>query len=270
MNNPFNSNDRYGNQQGPVVIPPQGNVNENSPSSGAMGFQFSKEELQVLKECDIEALVQRSIPIGTTFGVATWAAIQRGFLAPSVKFGSGPKVLAAVVVGYFVGKVSYQQKCAEKVMRLPNSKLAEALRRRRKGEFFETFTQEGGLSLAPFSSSTDVYTDENLKHNQQNSLDLDVDRPANFGLDDTYRPSIDTPDRNFDDNLPLEPPKSSVTYEELRRKNREDHERRLNQPFNRQVNRNESPTVQRASQPQERDEVNRQSGVQNKYGDVWK
>lgn len=198
-----------------------------------MGFSFSPEELAVLKECDMEAMIQRSIPLGTGFGVATWAAIQRGYLSASPKFGAGPKVLAAVVTGYFLGKLSYQQQCAEKIMRLPNSRLAEALRRRRKGEFFENFTSDGGVSLAPFSSATDVYTDENMKARQQNSLDIDLDRPANFGLDDTYRPSLDSPERNFNDNLPLEPPKNSVTYEELRRKNREDYDRRLQQPFSR-------------------------------------
>lgn len=196
-----------------------------------MGFQFSAEELAVLKECDMEAMIQRSIPLGTGFGVATWAAVQRGFLSSSPKFGAGPKVLAAVVTGYFLGKLSYQTQCAEKIMRLPNSRLAEALRRRRGGEFFESFSPSGGVSLAPFSSATDVYTDENMKEKHQNSLDIDVDRPSNSGLDDTFRPSLDSPDRNFNDNLPLEPPKNSVTYEELRRKNREDYDRRLQQPF---------------------------------------
>lgn len=200
-----------------------------------MGFQFSAEELAVLKECDMEAMIQRSIPLGTGFGVATWAAIQRGFLSASPKFGAGPKVVAAVVTGYFVGKLSYQQQCAEKIMRLPNSRLAEALRRRKKGEFFEKFTPDGGLSLAPFSSAADVYTDENMKTDSHSSLDIDVNRPANFGLDDNFRPSIDNPDRNFNDNLPLEPPKNSVTYEELRRQNRDDYDKRLQQPFSRLV-----------------------------------
>lgn len=196
-----------------------------------MGFQFSPEELAVLKECDMEAMIQRSIPLGTGFGVATWAAIQRGFLSASPKFGAGPKVLAAVITGYFLGKLSYQQQCAEKIMRLPNSRLAEALRKRKKGEFFENFSSDGGMSLAPFSSPAEVYTDEQMKSSNHSSLDLDVDRPSNFGLDDTFRPSLDSPEKNFNDNLPLEPPKNSVTYEELRRKNRDDYDRRLQQPF---------------------------------------
>lgn len=230
-----------------------------------MGLQFSPEELKVLKECDVESLLQRSIPLGVGFGVGTWYAAQKGF----IKSGSGAKIFGACLVGYFLGKLSYQQKCAEKIMRLPNSKLAEMLRRRKKGEFFESFTPDGGLSLAPFSSATDVYTDENMKQHQQNALDLDVDRPSNFGLDDTFRPTIDTPDRNFNDNLPLEPPKSSVSYEELRRRNREEHDRRMQQPFSSRpaAPRDETPIINRA--PPERDEF-QQSGVKNRYGDVWK
>lgn len=43
MNNPFNSNDQWANQGGPVVIPPQGNApGVNPPSSGAVrGFNFA-------------------------------------------------------------------------------------------------------------------------------------------------------------------------------------------------------------------------------------
>lgn len=79
-------------------------------------------------------------------------------------------------------------------MELPNSRLAEALKRKKKGEFFERINPAGGLSMAPFSGTTDVYTDENLKEvdpfkssGPSNSLDLDIDRPFNSGLDDTYR-----------------------------------------------------------------------------------
>lgn len=237
-----------------------------------MGFQFSQEELAVLRECDIEAMFQRSFPLGTGFGLATWAACQRGFFSVSPRFGAAPKVFGAVIFGYFLGKLSYQSKCAEKIMKLPNSRLAEALRRRKKGEFFENFTGDGAMSLAPFSSATDVYTDENMKSasKQENSLDFDVDRRTwSDGLDDTQRPSIDTPDRNFNDNLPLEPPKSSATYEELRRKNRDDYDKRMQAPFaSRSLNRDEAPLVNRS--PPERDESFQQGGAKNKYGDVWK
>jgi hypothetical protein len=45
----------------------------------------------------------------------------------------------AAIIGYFLGKISYQSKCAEMMMRLPNSQLGEALRQRRmKGTLQET------------------------------------------------------------------------------------------------------------------------------------
>lgn len=49
-----------------------------------------------------------------------------------------------------------------------------------------------GLSLAPFAPSGDHYSDEHLKESTQGSaLDLDINRPANSGLDDVNRPSLD-------------------------------------------------------------------------------
>ena len=55
------------------------------------------------------------------------------------RFGAIPKVTASVVVGYFLGKFSYQSKCAEKLMQLPNSQIGEMLRRRRQGVLQERF-----------------------------------------------------------------------------------------------------------------------------------
>lgn len=57
-----------------------------------------------------------------------------GFLSPSAKYGAIPKVLGAVAFGYFLGKFSYQNKCAQKLMQLPNSRLAQILRQRKFGD----------------------------------------------------------------------------------------------------------------------------------------
>jgi hypothetical protein len=55
-----------------------------------------------------------------------------GFLQPNNKFGVVPKVVAAVLGGYVIGKISYQSKCAEKLMALPDSKLGQMLRQKRR------------------------------------------------------------------------------------------------------------------------------------------
>lgn len=49
----------------------------------------------------------------------------------SERFGYAPKMIGGAVVGYFLGKVSYQNACAEKLMQLPNSPIGEALRKRK-------------------------------------------------------------------------------------------------------------------------------------------
>lgn len=84
--------------------------------------------LSVLRECNRESLIQRSIPMGTGLGLLAYYCVKQGYLSGSTRFGAGPKVLLGATIGYFAGKISYQQKCAEKLMRLPNSRLAEMLR----------------------------------------------------------------------------------------------------------------------------------------------
>lgn len=73
------------------------------------------------------------------------------------------------IFGYIAGRVSYTKKCQEKMMGLPNSRFAEMLRRNahRRGNNssnWEMGTQEAGaataLSLAPFKSTVDSYSDE--------------------------------------------------------------------------------------------------------------
>lgn len=243
------------------------------------GIQFSAEDMAVIKQCEVESLMKRSIPIGTALGVATYTMIQKGILQPSAKYGPTPKVIGACILGYIIGKLSYQSVCAEKLMRLPNSQIGEMLRRR-KGGFMENFTSEGGLSMAPFSSRSqqEVYTDEGQKPQQkQQGSSLDFDRPVTFsGLDDNYRPSLDSPERNFNDNLPNEPPKHNTSYEELRLKNRDEYNRRLHAPFNQAP---VAPPPAREDQlfngrpdnnPRNDGFFAPASGLKTRYGDEWK
>lgn len=121
----------------------------------------------------------------------------------SVKYGAAPKVIIGTIIGYFIGKISYRRKCIEKFMRLPNSRLGELLRQYRDGKGFGAsaglygFGADSGLglgtSLNPFGSN-DVYSDEHLQPNRQSSsLNLDVEsRPTFAGLDDIYRPTLDS------------------------------------------------------------------------------
>ncbi|XP_044271777.1 OCIA domain-containing protein 1 [Tribolium madens] len=217
-------------------------------------YKFSPEEVRVIKECNRESFYQRCLPLGAILGVSTYYGVKTGYLRGNPRFGAFPKVTVSVIVGYFLGKFSYQSKCAEKLMQLPNSQIGEMLRRRRQGTFQESL-EPGfgpGMSLGPFSgiSSSDTYTDLG-----PGSLDLDTTRPQYDGLDDAQRPSIDNP--IYEEEMPPVQ-KHVTTYDELRKKNREEYQEKRTLSYREPA---KSPPV---SSPTPPDVSNK-----NKYGDVW-
>ncbi|CAB0014778.1 unnamed protein product [Nesidiocoris tenuis] len=191
--------------------------------------KFSNEELRVLQQCNRESFYQRSLPFSTLFGVATYWAVKSGRLLPNPRYGAVPKVAAAVTAGYLIGKISYQSICAEKLMALPDSRVGQILRNRRAGITDGPTGFTLGLpnedQIVQNLSPADKYQDHS-----KNQLDMDFDRPTSSGLDDTYRPRID----DFEIPLPAVrdgQPAPSVSYEELRRKNREEYEMQRNKLY---------------------------------------
>ncbi|XP_063702652.1 OCIA domain-containing protein 1 [Culicoides brevitarsis] len=261
------------NQPQPPVINPLAN------------YQFSSDELRVLKECERISFWQRSIPFATIAGALTYMGVKQGVLSPSKnpRLGPIPKVAFAAFFGYIAGKISYQNECAEKLMTLPNSKLAEILRQRKKGPFYGQISPDQGfgtgLALQPFSSyGGDSYSDEEAKSFKSSSLNLDDSRPTFSGLDDVYRPNLDTPPvANYDDLAPIET-KPGVTYDDLRKKNREEFYKKQGQmppPVNEQPIYRPPPVVRAPQQPspyepqQQVPQQEHESQRKNRYGDVW-
>lgn len=241
----------------------------------ALNFQFSPEELKVLQECNREAFFQRSLPLGTICGLGTWYAVQKGHLKSSVRFGAGPKVFVGITLGYFIGKLSYQSKCAEKILRLPNSRLADLIRQRRQGTAggVERLLPEQGFGagsmLSPFgpTSPSDSVTEEHYRRHPGDSFNLDVHVPQYSGLDDSGRPTIDS-DRQFEEDLqlPANPPATNKSYEELRRQNREEYMRRQQAPY-RPPTLEDAPPIRRETKSDEQQP--QQPQAKNKYGDAW-
>jgi hypothetical protein len=52
-----------------------------------MGYQFSADELRVLRQCNSESFWQRSLPLGTSLGVGTFLAAQKGIISANGRFG---------------------------------------------------------------------------------------------------------------------------------------------------------------------------------------
>nr|XP_029727575.1 OCIA domain-containing protein 1 [Aedes albopictus] len=244
----------------------------------ALNFQFSPEELKVLQECNREAFFQRSLPLGTVFGLGTYYAIQRGFLKPSVRFGAGPKVFVGITLGYFMGKLSYQSRCAEKIMRIPNSRLADMIRQRRQGggtgveRLYPDQGFSAGSMLSPFgpAAPSDSVTEQHFRN--RDSINIDVHTPSYSGLDDNARPSLDS-NRAFEEELqlPVDPPPVTKSYEELRRQNREDYARRQQAPYRPPTVLEDTPPIRREAVPPPRleDRPPQHPQMKNKYGDVY-
>ncbi|XP_058054822.1 OCIA domain-containing protein 1 [Anopheles bellator] len=257
---------------------------DGQQQTNAMNFQFSPDELRVLRECNRESFFQRSLPLGTLLGLGAWYAVNNNYLKPSARFGPAPKILVGVTLGYFIGKLSYQGKCAAKLMQLPNSRLAEMLRHRRQhgaSGMADKFLPEQGFGassmLTPFASTPTLerHADESFTNN--GSLNMDVDVPQYTGLDDSGRPTIDSMS-TLDEDLQLPPaPKASKSYEEMRRQNREEYVRRHQQQYRAPAILEDSPPIrrepmeQRASGPSDDQSYGPSStaGAKNKYGDAW-
>lgn len=234
--------------------------------------------MRVLRECNRISFYQRSLPLAGILGSLTYYGVKAGNLSGNPRFGAAPKVCVAIAVGYFVGKVSFQSKCAEMLMELPNSKLAEVLRQKKKGAFYGQLAPDqgfgSGLALQPFSSFSDSYSDEHVKK-QTSALDLDQSRPPVSELDDVYRPNLDSPPvANYDELAPLET-KPGVSYEELRKKNREEYYKKQQvQPIPPANEPQFRPPIVRSPQPSPSGsetgaDRSSESLRKNKYGDVW-
>ncbi|CAG4978061.1 unnamed protein product [Colias eurytheme] len=217
-------------------------------SSAAAPYKFSPDELRVLKECNNESFFQRSLPLGTLLGLGAFFGVQNGHLKPNPRFGAFPKVTLAVIMGYFLGKLSYQQACAEKLMALPGSYIGQLLRERKEGKFDGLSRPQAPPTMFG-ASPGDIYSDAG----PGSSLDLDTDRP--LFTEDVFMPNSDL---SVAQTEPQEAPRSALSYDELRRRNRGQYSDARQEPY--KLEPSTAPVVTRAPPPP--------AAPTNKYGDA--
>lgn len=68
--------------------------------------------------------------------------------------------------------------------------------------------------------------------------------------------------------MPLEPPKSSTSYDDLRRQNREEYEKKMANPYYKPLSQDEVPSISRSRQPSQ-SQPDFSEGTKNKYGDIF-
>ncbi|CAB3258830.1 unnamed protein product [Arctia plantaginis] len=205
----------------PTQVPDQQPL---GPGGYPSQYRFSPDEMRVLGECNRESFMQRSLPFATFLGLGAYVAVQKGHLKPNARFGAVPKVTLAVMAGYFVGKLSYQQACAEKLMALPGSYIGQLLRERRDGKVGGSPAKQRQGPNMFGAKASDIYSDAG----PGSSLDLDTDRP--IFSDDAYRPS----ESDGSGTSPAPEgvkPRPSVSYDDLRRQNRGEHAETKKDPY---------------------------------------
>ena len=169
------------------------------------GQQLSPEEKRVMESCNSDSFFYRSLPFGAFLGTLAHLGVKNGYLRPSLNYGSGPKAVLAGLVGYFLGKASYINVCADKfLVEAPDSHIADAVRFNRgiptrNPNFEEEMKARAGMPPAnsPAMGGGGYQPQSPIYNN-----------PAS----PTYSP------HNPQEQVPSEPLSG---YEELRRRNRE-------------------------------------------------
>jgi len=96
-------------------------------------LRLTARDQELLRECQQESLQQRCAPFAALAGGLTHFAVKSGKLPPNPQFGPWPKVAAAVLAGYILGKLSYIPVAKEKFKADPLSEIGRQLREKEGG-----------------------------------------------------------------------------------------------------------------------------------------
>jgi len=90
-------------------------------------MRLSPREQALMRECNNESFWQRSAPLSLLMGTAVTVAARTGKIKGTRVF---PKSLAAAMIGYFAGKISYMPICRDKFLtQEPHGDMAKAIRK---------------------------------------------------------------------------------------------------------------------------------------------
>ncbi|CAN8032798.1 unnamed protein product [Ixodes persulcatus] len=159
--------------------------------------------------------------------VAVHYGAKAGYLTAHPRFGTTLKVVGAGFAGWLVGKFSYQSTCEQKLMQLPGSVIGDAIRRKRGLSSSQTTGDpQDSNQVLDFTLKDPQYSSRIAEASSRpSSLDT-LGHTTYQGLDDSFRPSMDNPNATqAPEDLP--PLQHKTSYDELRRQNRLEHERRL-------------------------------------------
>uniref|UniRef100_T1IRH9 OCIA domain-containing protein n=1 Tax=Strigamia maritima TaxID=126957 RepID=T1IRH9_STRMM len=249
---------------------PSSTVPHEPPTAHPQKIRLTPEEIKVLRECNRESFYFRCVPFSTVAMASVHFAVKSGYLRPNPRWGSAFKVMTAGFIGYIVGKFSYQQKCVEKIMQLPNSHLGEALRKKQERGNYDKLDIDIGESLRS-AQRTGAADSSNFNYEPVDRIGVDTDKNIVYeGLDDSMRPTLDS-ESTVKDDVPTPVPSRYTTYDELRDKNRSEYDNKIRDNFLKRTPEPKLPPQLPPPPPTVYSDppakpVRQKKG---KYGDVW-
>ncbi|XP_005299130.1 OCIA domain-containing protein 1 [Chrysemys picta bellii] len=256
---------------GRVVRRPQGGE-DGGPGQNPIGLGYvpTEDERRIFRECNEESFWYRSVPFSAVSMILTPGLIKKGVLTTHSRFGSLPKVAFAGICGYIAGKISYMSACQRKFERLENSPIGENLRRRHRDLPDKYAAQKSNFAGSPsrlffgYSQTAEAPLSSSSSH-EYSSADQPAEQsvsnyapiPFSSSLNESSPTGIT--DHNAQEPVPLleeSPKRKSVSYEELRTRNRETYEVAITQKA-------ETPVKSSQERP-----FKKEVKV-NKYGDAW-
>jgi len=229
---------------------------------------LSPEEKAVMKECTDESFWYRSLPLSVALMGTAHLLVERGILKPSLRYGSKPKVAIASFLGYFFGKFSYAEACANKFLsKAPRSEISDAIRARRGLPALEPEPSNGpdysGLGVPQQESSPLQYG-----YQPEQGVTGSPQPPSTNNYEDLRRRNREmsqVPNDGYRSSMPqvgqgVEGQSSGSPYDDLRRRNRESNQQPESQPY---------PRPPAPLQPQQPGgyQPQKQGQGESKYGD---
>ncbi|XP_057335225.1 OCIA domain-containing protein 1 [Microplitis mediator] len=183
----------------------------------ALNIQLTKEEMAVLTECQHNSVFHRGLPLGVVAAGGFHYMMKTGIMKKNIG-----TLIVSGLSGFLIGTISYRSVCMEKLMALPHSTLKERILAAQGVQPVKVDLQSSdnqSQTWYDIHPINEPYRDAPMG----SSLDVEPYQSHHDGYSNTH---IDT-ESAFALDPPLQPigRDKYTSYDELRRRNREEYER---------------------------------------------
>lgn len=182
--------------------------------------QLTQDEIRVLKECRVNSLYYRGIPLGLASALIAKASLDTGYF-PFLKKWSRAVYFGVFGMGMVTGIASYKDTCFKKIMALENSSLKEQFVKfqRDRGMFPNQQSEFAPVEDTPLLTNNEAHLQPlSLQTSTKNEFDSPLLNRMQEGKSwEQIRKNSSTANQP---QQTQDRPSAGLTYEELRKRNR--------------------------------------------------